>query len=101
MAQAQFRICRTSLARLCVLVVLALAFAQVGAIQHQYSHGTSGQVCSDCLSFAPLLATAGGKVHWPVVACAPPAVTYPLLVAPLVGQPPQHAYRSRAPPSLA
>jgi len=101
MAQAQFLIRRRLLARLCVLVVLALAFAQVGAIQHQYAHGTSGQVCSDCLSFAPLLATAGGKTQLPSAARVQASTTYPLLVAPVVGQPPQHAFRSRAPPSLS
>jgi hypothetical protein len=101
MAQAQFLIRRKWLARLCVLVVLALSFAQVGAIQHQYAHGTSGQVCSDCLSFAPLLATAGGKAQLPSVARVHVATIYPFLVAPVVGHPPQHAFRSRAPPSLS
>ena len=101
MAQAQFLIRRRGLARLCVLVVLALSFAQVGAIQHQYAHGTSGQVCSDCLSFAPLLSTAGGKAQLPSVAHVHADTTYPSLVAPVFGQPPQHAFRSRAPPSLS
>ena len=101
MAQAQFLIRRRWLARLCVLVVLALSFAQVGAIRHQYAHGTSGQVCSDCLSFAPLLATAGGKAHLPSAARVQVVTTYSILVAPVVGQSPQHAFRSRAPPALS
>ncbi len=101
MAQAQFLIRRRWLARLCVLVVVALSFAQIGAIRHQYAHGTSGQVCSDCLSFAPLLATAGGKAHLPAVADAQADVIYRPPTAPLDGQPPLHAFRSRAPPFLA
>jgi hypothetical protein len=95
MAQVQF----LTRARLCVVLIVALAFAQVGAVQHQYAHGSSGEVCSDCLSFAPLLAAAGGKVHLPAVVRVQAGTRYQSPVAPLFGQPSQHAFRSRAPPS--
>ncbi len=100
MAQAQFLPGRRTSARLCVLLVLALVFAQAGAIQHEYAHGASGQICSDCLSFAPLLAAAGGKVHLPAVARARADTDGRTLVAPLAGHPPPHAFLSRAPPAL-
>ncbi len=79
MAQAQFLPHRRYVARLGILLVLALVFAQTGAVLHAYSHthasphrtqttdsgapGPAGQVCSDCLSFAPLLTAAGGTAQ--------------------------------------
>ncbi len=117
MAQAQFLPHRRYVARLGILLVLALVFAQTGAVLHAYSHthasphrtqttdsgapGPAGQVCSDCLSFAPLLTAAGGTAQPPTVARSHAGTTYRFFVAPLAGQPPQHAFRSRAPPSLA
>lgn len=116
MAQAQFLPNRRYVARLGILLVLALVFAQTGAVLHAYSHthatphrtqtadsgapAPGGQVCSDCLSFAPLLTAAGGTGHPPTIVRACAGTTYRLFVAPLSGQPPQHAFRSRAPPSL-
>jgi hypothetical protein len=95
-----------------VLLTLALLVAQTGAVMHAYSHlsasgesrgvpATSNQSCPDCLSFAPLLAAAGGTSHSLTVARARIATTYRTLAAPLVGFSPQHAFLSRAPPSLA
>jgi hypothetical protein len=101
MAQAQFLIRRKHFARLGVLLVLALSFSQVGAVRHQYAHDTPGQICSDCLSFAPLLAAAGGKVALPEVGRAQAGTACRPLLAPLAGQTPQHSFRSRAPPCLA
>ena len=101
MAQAQFLPDRRCSARLCVLLLLALVFAQAGAVRHQYSHGASGQVCSDCLAFSPLLTAAGGKAHLPAIARAPAITDVRPCVAPLIGQPPRHAFLSRAPPALA
>jgi hypothetical protein len=94
-----------------VLLALALLVAQTGAVMHAYSHlrasgespgvPASTQFCLDCLSFAPLLAAAGGTSQPLTVARAQIATTYRTLVAPLVGFSPQHAFRSRAPPWLA
>ncbi|MGH8140425.1 MAG: hypothetical protein ACREVV_19800 [Steroidobacteraceae bacterium] len=112
MAQARFLPARRHVARLGMLLALALVFAQTGAVMHGYSHlkvsgkssgtpATSSQSCPDCLSFAPLLAAAGGTSHSLTVARAQIETTYRTLVAPLVGQSPQHAFLSRAPPFLA
>ena len=95
-----------------MLLALALLVAQTGAVMHAYSHlrasgesrgvpATSTQFCLDCLSFAPLLAAAGGTSQPLTVARTQIATTYRTLVAPLVGFSPQHAFRSRAPPLLA
>jgi hypothetical protein len=91
------------------LLALALVLAQTGAMVHACSHlrasdeqlssplGAS-QTCPDCLSFAPLLAAAGGRSHaLPVI--APLATSYRRLVAPLVGLSPRHAFLSRGPPA--
>jgi len=101
MVQARFLPGRRSVARLCVLLVLALVFAEAGAVQHQYAHGASSQVCSDCLGFAPLLAPAGGKAHLPSIVRAEVGTSPRQLVAPLAAQTPQNAFRSRAPPLFA
>src|SRR5438105_3085868 len=101
MAQAQFLPGRRWSVRLCVLLVLALVFAETGAVQHQYAHGASSQLCSDCLAFAPLLTAAGGKARLPAVARSHAESPGRTLVAPLAGQRPPHAFLSRAPPTLA
>jgi len=101
MVQARFLPGRRSVVRLCVLLVVALVFAEAGAVQHQYAHGASSQVCSDCLGFAPLLAPAGGKAHLPSVVRAHAGTPSRQLIAPLAAQTPQNAFRSRAPPHFA
>jgi hypothetical protein len=101
MVQARFLPGRRNAARLCVLLVLALVFAETGAVQHQYAHSASNQVCSDCLGFAPLLAPAGGKAQLPSIARAQIGVPCRRLLAPLAAQTPQNAFQSRAPPSFA
>jgi hypothetical protein len=99
------------------LLALSLVIAQFGAQAHAYSHlgdarGASGArgaggdpqrthalLCSDCLSFAPLLATADGNAT-PLLHL--PSRT-PDLIAAAALLPPRActltAYRSRAPPS--
>jgi hypothetical protein len=96
------------------LLALSLVIAQLGAQAHAYSHlgdargagGAGGDpqrthalLCSDCLSFAPLLATAGGNAT-PLLHL--PSRT-PDLIAAAALLPPRActltAYRSRAPPS--
>jgi hypothetical protein len=104
MSQARFLPSR-HFARLGMLLVVALVFAQTSAIMHAYSHVTAHhagtqQVCSDCLSFAPLLAAAGGAANAPTVARAAGGIRYLRSIAPLAGQTPRHSFRSRAPPSL-
>ncbi|HEY4211327.1 MAG TPA: hypothetical protein VGM84_07585 [Steroidobacteraceae bacterium] len=101
MVQARFLPGRRFTARLCVLLVLALVFAEAGAVQHQYAHGASNQVCADCLGFAPLLAPAGGKAHLPSIARVHAGTPCRQLVAPLAAQTPQNGFRSRAPPHFA
>ena len=90
-------------------MAMALLCAQWGAQAHVNSHLSShaaatheltakGQLCSDCLSFAPLLATAAGSslpaVRDPQgVNPAPPAVAYSLISRRFPA-----GFRSRAPP---
>jgi hypothetical protein len=95
-------------ARLGLLLALALVVAQSGAVVHGYSHlnapsapARSGQVCGDCLLFSPLLSAAGGTIHSFVLARTQTGPSYRPPVAPLAGQPTQHAFLARAPPSLA
>jgi len=99
---------RRHAARLGVLLALALVFAQGGAVVHGYTHlsapsvpARSGQLCGDCLLFAPLLSAAGGTSHTFVLARVPMGPPYHPPVAPCVGQSIQHAFRARAPPILA
>src|SRR5256885_11071815 len=79
MAQARFLPCRRQVARLGVLLALALLVVQTGAVMHQYSHlsasgesrgfpATSSQSCPACLAYAPVLGAAGGTSHLPTPA---------------------------------
>jgi hypothetical protein len=95
--------------RVAVLLAMALLCAQWGAQAHAYSHLASsaaaiheldakGRLCSDCLSFAPLLATAAGSalpsVHLPQgVDPTPDRVSQSLISRDFPA-----AFRSRAPP---
>jgi hypothetical protein len=111
MAQAQFLPCRRQAARLGVFLALALLVAQTGAVLHECSHlrasresrgvPASSQSCPACLSYAPVLAAAGGTSRALTVAMAQIGTTRRTPVAPLVGYSPQHAFLSRAPPLLA
>ncbi len=95
--------------RLALLMVFALLSAQLGAQMHAYSHlrqnpqsadsvVSHGGACLDCLSFAPLLASAAGPTHglWlaPEALHFSPDSTLRSLIAALPGL----AFRSRAPP---
>src|SRR5262245_49769402 len=92
-----------------LFLALALLIAQSAAQAHAYSHlrpgadpsglaGTSSQLCGECQTSAPLLATAtGGEVSFtflrpqtdtPLQACA---TSHPQ-------KNPHYAFRSRAPP---
>ena len=115
MVQAPFLPGKRHAVKIGVLVAFALLFAQTCALVHAYSHlhgnpsthgvsggstGGSTQLCSDCLSFAPLLAAAGGSTYPPSVVRAEPDVVVCPIVAPVAGHTPSHAFQSRAPPTL-
>ena len=96
---------------LCQLQALILVIAQLGAQAHAYSHltvsrDTNGEpqrihalACSECVAFAPLLATAGGS--------AVPLLHLPARASTVIAFDAQlqfrastlTAYRSRAPPA--
>lgn len=95
--------------RIAVVLVIALLGSQLGAQAHAYSHfrtaahatdslATHGGGCPDCLSFAPLLASAGGPSHeaWfsPQSLHESPLSALPSLI-PVARIP---GFRSRAPP---
>jgi hypothetical protein len=101
---------KTANLRLALFMALALLVAQLGAQAHAYSHlhagshvtdqlNDHGSGCADCLSFAPLLTTAGGSAHLPILApqgiLAAPSAAIPTLTT----RTPTPAFQSRAPPS--
>jgi hypothetical protein len=96
--------------RIAVVTAVALLLAQFGAQAHSYSHqhagsdttyqfDAHGKACADCLSFAPLLSTAGTPAPLLVVELngvdPAPTVTTDSLIARSFTP----AFRSRAPPS--
>jgi hypothetical protein len=93
-----------------LLLGLALLVAQAGAQAHAYSHmqgsatksdvGAAGQLCRECLSFAPV-ALPGGSPSAVEFAITVGAVECPALSYALPVQQTYIAYyRSRAPPTL-
>ena len=96
--------------RIALMMALALLIAQFGAQAHAYSHlhpgsnsteqlDSHGKLCSECLSFAPLLATAGSSGHLFAIAPQGVAAAPGVTVASLITRSPAAAFRSRAPPS--
>ena len=90
-----------------MLLVVALVFAQTGALLHQYSHlrasgdaTTPGQTCVECLTFSPLLATAGAAHSPPLVLQAAVSTRVCDQGAPLPRRASQTAFLARGPPSL-
>jgi len=100
---------RRSARRFGLLLVLALLFAQTGALLHQYSHlgkpgdppPAAGQYCADCLSFSPLLTAAGGATYLLAIARAQPGVRYRSPSVPSFSRSPHNAFLPRGPPSIA
>ena len=101
---------KTANLRVALFMALALLFAQLGAQAHAYSHLHAGShvtdqlydhgsVCADCLSFAPLLATAGGTSQIPFVVPQGVAAAPGAAIRTLTTRTPTPAFRSRAPPS--
>jgi hypothetical protein len=89
-------------------LVVALHFAQTGALLHQYSHlrasgdaTTPGQTCVECLAFAPLLATADAAHGLPLVLQAPVSTRLCDRGAPSPPRTSQTAFLARGPPSIA
>jgi len=96
--------------RIALMLAMALLIAQFGAQAHAYSHlradsvatdqhDSHGKLCSDCLSFAPLLATAGSPSHLFAIAPQGVAAAPGVAVASLITRSSTPAFRSRAPPS--
>ncbi len=95
--------------RVALVTAMALLIAQFAAQAHAYSHlrpgsdttdqlDARGRLCAQCLSFAPLLATAGGTGQQPAF-FAPGVNAAPgVLLALLIANSPTLAFRSRAPP---
>jgi len=90
-----------------MLLVVALVFAQTGALLHQYSHlhasgdaTLPGQTCVECLAFAPLLTTAGAAQGLPLVLPADVSTRVCDQRAPLPRRAAQTAFLARGPPSL-
>ena len=93
------------------MLAMALLIAQFGAQAHLYSHlhpgsgateqlDSHGRLCSECLSFAPLLSAAGTPSHLFDIA---PQGVIPApsdAVVSLITRSPTPAFRSRAPPSV-
>lgn len=88
---------------------MALLIAQFAAQAHAYSHvrpgsdttdqlDARGRLCSQCLSFAPLLATAGGTGQQSALLVQPVTAVPELVLASLLANSPTLAFRSRAPP---
>jgi len=95
--------------RVALLLALALLCAQFAAQAHSYSHlqpGTDttyrldakGQLCADCLSFAPLLASAGSASLPAVIALQGVEPVPTSAVQSLISQRFLASFRSRAPP---
>jgi hypothetical protein len=95
--------------RIALVTAMALLIAQFAAQAHAYSHlhpgsdsteqlDSHGRLCSECLSFAPLLATAGGLAHVSFVRPDGVAPAPDVSVLSLISRSPTAAFRSRAPP---
>lgn len=96
-----------------ILAVIVLLLAQMGAMNHAYSHvpqatasvhatqPAAHTLCDDCVSFAPVLAVAGTSAMPALV--APPARVIALRAAAVSLLKPRLdlAFRSRAPPVAA
>jgi hypothetical protein len=89
---------------------MALLIAQFAAQSHAYSHvrpgsdsteqlDSHGRLCSQCLSFAPLLATVGSPSHSLCVPFVGVIGACAVTVDSLISRTQTPAFRSRAPPS--
>jgi hypothetical protein len=98
---------------LVVIAAFVLVMAQLGAMHHAYSHvplaAATAQdsnpaihtVCDDCLSFAPVLSAAGSPTVLAFIAPPARALALRAIVASLISNRLDLAFRSRAPPVSA
>jgi hypothetical protein len=98
---------------LAVFAAIALFLAQLGAMQHAYSHVPQAAaslqesnpgahaLCDDCLSFAPVLSVAGSPALPPFVSPPGRAIALRAVAASLYKHRLDLAFRSRAPPVSA
>jgi hypothetical protein len=99
--------------RAALITVVALLIAQFGAMTHAYAHTSditptpahqstlgSHDLCSDCLSFAPLLSAAGTPAALPCIEPQGRSFGVHAECRSLVDRPPHLAFRSRAPPAV-
>jgi hypothetical protein len=97
--------------RLAVMAVVALLFAQLGAMSHAYSHdaalesasthqsgASTHDPCKDCLAYAPLLAAAGATGTLPSIQPQGRGLATRASADSLVDLSLRLAFRSRAPP---
>jgi len=109
--------------RIAVLAVIALLFAQLGALSHAYAHdaaagaslagthgarspatshppGTAGHdACNECLAYAPLLCAAGAPAALPVVDLEGRTLATRPTADSLLDLRATLAFRARAPPA--
>lgn len=92
-------------------MALALLMAQLGAQAHAYSHihadshpasqqDFHSAQCFDCLSFAPLLSSAGAPNHALVVAPQGVTAAHDAVLVTLAIASAPHGFQSRAPPLI-
>jgi hypothetical protein len=106
------RLSKKAALRIALISAMALLIAQFAAQGHTYSHvrpgsdstqqlDSHGRLCSECLSFAPLLATAGGLAHVSFIRPDGIAPAPDVSVLSLISRSPTAAFRSRAPPRIS
>ena len=98
---------------LAVIAAIALVFAQLGGMNHAYSHvprvaatlqdsnPAAHSICDDCLSFAPVLAATGSSALAEFIAPPARAIALRATAASLLNNRLNLAFRSRAPPVYA
>jgi hypothetical protein len=106
----RLRIAASSSRGVYLLLALVLLIGQVAAQAHVYSHlkstiprsdfGAAGQLCSECLSSAPLLSAAGSPASPFVAFIAAETTPVDAVIAARVDAARHYAFRSRAPPHL-
>jgi hypothetical protein len=90
------------------IALIALCLAQSVAMAHALSHlgnrdqpyvpGQHSQVCTDCVSHAPLLVTGGAAAAALFLAFHAFSALRPNAIRAPAGRAVRHAFRSRAPP---
>jgi hypothetical protein len=107
------RIAHNSSFAMAVVAALMLVLAQLGAMNHAYSHvprvtasvqdlnPAAHALCDECLSFAPLLSSAGSPAIVDFVAPPARAIALRAVAASQLANRLDLAFRSRAPPVSA